>query len=95
MEALAGVTAESMADELIAGKDRFDWMPGAAGLGRQPLLVLTSDDGLAQQGDSLVAAVRADAKSRVQTVHVATDHGWSGARIRLEQEVISWLQTLP
>jgi pimeloyl-ACP methyl ester carboxylesterase len=94
MEALAGVTAESMADELMAGKDNYDWMPGAAGLARQPLLVLTADDGLAEQADKLVAAVRSDGTSRVKTVHVATDHGWSGARIRLEQEVISWLGQL-
>ena len=94
MESLAGVTAESMADEMIANRDRFDWMPGAAGLARQPLLVLTADDGLAQQGDSLVAAVRTGREAHVQAVHVATDHSWSGARIRLEQEVISWLSQL-
>jgi pimeloyl-ACP methyl ester carboxylesterase len=94
MESLAGVTAESMADELIANRVAFDWTAGAAGLARAPLLVLTSDDGLAPAATALAAKVRAAPGARVAEVHVATDHGWSGARIRLEQEVLSWLDQL-
>ncbi len=45
--------------------------------------------------DKLVGQVRADGDSHVTAVHVATDHSWSDARIRLETEVISWLATLP
>jgi pimeloyl-ACP methyl ester carboxylesterase len=95
MESLAGVTAESMADEVLAHRAEFDWAPGAAGLARAPLLVLTADDGLAPMADALAASVRAAPGSRVTNVHVATDHPWSGARIRLEHEVISWLSALP
>ena len=95
MESLAGVTAEIMADELLANSAAFDWTPGAAGLARKPLLVLTSDDGLAPAAVALAAKVKAVPGARVATVHAATDHGWSGARIRLEQEVIGWLQALP
>lgn len=94
MESLAGVTADSMADEALANRAAFDWAPGAAGLARMPLLVLTSDDGLAARADALAAAVQATPGSQVTKAHAATDHGWSGARIRLEQEVISWLQGL-
>jgi pimeloyl-ACP methyl ester carboxylesterase len=95
MESLAGVTAESMADEVLANAAAFDWGPGAAGLARQPLLVLTSDDGLAPAADALAAKVEALPGARVSAIHAATDHGWSGARIWLEQEVINWLQALP
>jgi hypothetical protein len=94
MESLAGVTAGSMADEVIRNKARFDWSREAAALARAPLLVLTSDDGLAPAADRLAAAVRAAPSGRVTQVHVATDHPWSGARIRLEQEVIAWLEAL-
>jgi acetyl esterase/lipase len=94
MEALAGVTAESMADEMLAHNAAFDWSPGAAGLARAPLLVLTSDDGLAPAADALAASVSTMPGARVSRVHVATDHGWSGARIRLEQEVLAWLDGL-
>lgn len=95
MESLAGVTAQGMADEVLAHAAAFDWTAGAAGLARRPLLVLTSDDGLAPMSDALAAKVKAAPGARVATVHAATDHGWSGARIRLEQEVVRWLQTLP
>ncbi|HEX8239410.1 MAG TPA: alpha/beta fold hydrolase [Allosphingosinicella sp.] len=95
MEALAGVTAESMADELLANAAAFDWTPGAAGLAGRPLLVLTSEDGLAPASDSLAAAVKAAPGARVSAVHANTDHGWSGARIRLADEVIKWLEALP
>jgi uncharacterized protein len=92
MESLAGVTAGSMADEVLTHRANFDWAPGAAGLSKAPLLVLTSDDGLAPAADALAVSIPG---GRVSKVHVATDHSWSGARIRLEQEVISWLQSLP
>jgi pimeloyl-ACP methyl ester carboxylesterase len=95
MESLAGASAESMADELLANAAAFDWTAGGAGLAHKPLLVLTSDDGLAPAADALAASVKALPAARVTTVHAATDHGWSGARIRLEQEVIDWLQALP
>jgi uncharacterized protein len=95
MEALAGVTAETMADEVLANAAAFDWTPGATGLARHPLLVLTSDDGLAPMSDALIAAVTAAPGAKVSAVHAGTDHGWSGARIRLAQEVIKWLEAMP
>jgi acetyl esterase/lipase len=94
MESLAGVTAQSTADELLANAAAFDWTPAAPRLARLPLLVLTSDDGLAPAADALAATVRKAPGARVASVHVATDHGWSGARIRLEQEVLGWLERL-
>ena len=94
MEALAGVTAASMADEVLANSAPFDWTTGAAGLARSPLLILTSDDGLAPMSEALAAAVKVAPGARVTAVHVRTDHSWSGARIRLAQEVLSWLAGL-
>jgi hypothetical protein len=59
------------------------------------MLVLTSDDGLAPFSDSLVAAVRRQKNDRVTTMHQATDHSWSDARIALESAVLRWLERLP
>jgi pimeloyl-ACP methyl ester carboxylesterase len=94
MESLAGVTAESMADEVRAhGKDfRFD--SAAAGLVQTPLLALTSDDGLAPGTDALVHAIEVQGGHKVTTMHVATDHGWSDHRIALESAILNWLATL-
>jgi pimeloyl-ACP methyl ester carboxylesterase len=93
-ETLAGTSPEIMADELIAGRTGFDFVPSAAGLAKQPLLVLSSDDGLAPQTDALIAAVRKAGGRRVTAFHAATDHGWSDHRVYLEAQVIRWLQGL-
>lgn len=95
METLAGTTAEQMADELIANGARWRFAAAAPGLEATPLLVLTSDDGLAPQADALLALVRARGNRRVTTAHFATDHGWSDRRIALQDAVIRWLQALP
>ena len=93
-ETLAGTSPEQMADELIAGHDSFDFMKAAPGLALHPLLVLSSDDGLAPQTDALVVAVRKAGGTRITTVHAATDHSWSDHRIFLEAQVINWLNGL-
>ena len=93
MESLS-TTAQEMADELGQQQPRFDWIPGISGLARRPLLVLSSDDGFAPDTDALARAVRGVRGSRVTTLHVATDHGWSDRRIRLQSEVIRWISTL-
>ena len=93
MESLA-TTAQAMADEVEQRQPQFDWTSQAAGLAHRPLLILSSDDGLAPGTDALAAAVRAVAGSNVTTLHVATDLSWSDRRIRLETEVIRWLATL-
>ncbi len=48
---------------------------------------LISDDGLAPGTDALAAAIRKDGGIRLKTLHVATDHSWSDARVRLQAEV--------
>ena len=83
-----------MADELIANAPANRAAAGAAGLVSIPMLVLTSDDGLAPGSDSLVAAIRAAGGTMVTTAHVPTDHSWSDARLQLESLVIDWLEAL-
>jgi pimeloyl-ACP methyl ester carboxylesterase len=94
MESLAGVTAEQMADELRRNADRFALRHTVAGLRAMPVLVLSSDDGLAPASDTLVTALRAVGNTRVTAQHVATDHSWSDHRIALTAAVITWLQRL-
>lgn len=95
MESLAGTSAEKMADEVIAISPRLSFTADVAkGLADKPLLVLTSDDGLAPSAEKLAKAVQAAGGRSVTVRHEATDHGWSGKRIALEAAVISWLQRL-
>ena len=94
-ETLAGTSPEIMADELIAGRDAFNFLQAAPGLAKKSLLVLSSDDGLAPQTDALIAAVRAQGGRHITSLHAASDHSWSDRRILLEAQVIRWLQSLP
>jgi pimeloyl-ACP methyl ester carboxylesterase len=96
MEALAGVTAESMADEALAHAKEFrvDSERVASGLAQIRLLALTSDDGLAGNTEALVHAIEAQGGKNVKTIHAATDHSWSDKRIFLESTIISWLSEL-
>ncbi len=93
-ETLAGTSPEIMADELIAGREKFDFLQTAPGLAKKSLLVLSSDDGLAPQTNALIAAVRTKGGTRITSVHVATDHGWNDKRVLLQAHVIRWLQGL-
>ena len=90
MESL-NTTAERMADEVMANGAKWTFDVAAPGLASTPLLVLTSDDGLAPMNDALVKNLRARGNTRITTAHEATDHGWSDRRIALEAYVLRWL----
>jgi uncharacterized protein len=94
MESLAGVTAESMADELLTGAPKWHVADATPGLARLPLLVITSNDGLAPQSDALVKAVRAKGNASVTSVHYPTDHSYSDKRIAVEEAVLEWLERM-
>jgi pimeloyl-ACP methyl ester carboxylesterase len=95
LESLAGTSPEKMADEIIGFSPRLSFNAEVAeGLAGKPLLVLTSDDGLAPGSEKLVKAIQADGGKQVTLRHEATDHSWSGKRIALEAAVIAWLQGL-
>src|ERR1700722_6575363 len=95
MESLAGVTAESMADEVIKNAKAFRMTNAAEGLVSTPLLALTSDDGLAPHTEALLHAIREHGGKNITERHEATDHSWSDHRIALESMIITWLQRLP
>lgn len=94
MESLAGTTPARLADELIAHAADWQFKTDYDGLSAVPLLVITSDDGLAASNDALVAAVRARGNRNVQTAHFATDHPYSDQRIGMESAVIRWLEAI-
>jgi uncharacterized protein len=94
MESLAGVTAQSMADEVTANANAFSLGNAAPGLAKLPLLVITSDDGLAPAAAALVKTIEGQGGKNVTTAHFATDHSYSDHRIALESEVLQWLASL-
>ncbi len=87
-------TPEKMADELTTGAKAFALKDTAAGLAKLPVLVLSSDDGLAPKTDALAASIKA-LGGKVETHHFTTDHSYSDARLALQAAVIAWLGSLP
>ena len=94
MESLNG-TPEGIADDAIATVRAHTFTSAAPGLAKLPLLVLTSNDGLAPNANALVKTVETAGNSHVTVIHADTDHGWSDRRIFLEATVLNWLQKLP
>lgn len=88
-------TPEKMADELATPTiTSMTLKSAAAGLAKIPVLILSSDDGLAPGTDALATSIK-QAGGKVTKAHEATDHSWSDRRIRLASLVIDWLQALP
>jgi uncharacterized protein len=94
MESLAGVTPQRMANEITANAKAFSIGNAVPGLTKLPLLVITSDDGLAPVAAALVKQIEAQGGKNVKTAHFATDHSYSDHRIALESEVLQWLAGL-
>lgn len=86
-------TPDKMADEL-PGIKTMTLKSAVDGLAKLPVLVLSSDDGLAPATDALAASIR-QAGGNVTTKHEATDHSWSDRRITLAGHIVDWLETLP
>ncbi|HOY80172.1 MAG TPA: alpha/beta fold hydrolase [Hyphomonadaceae bacterium] len=88
-------TPEKMADELATPAiTSMTLNSAAAGLAKIPVLILSSDDGLAPGTDALAVAIQ-QAGGKITKAHEATDHSWSDRRLRLASLVIDWLQALP
>ena len=95
MESLVGVTPAEMASEIEANAGHWDFVTFAPQLSKHPLLLVTSDDGLAGASAALEKAMHKLGPDPVTAVHLTTDHSYSGKRIALETTVISWLDGLP
>ncbi len=94
MAPLAGCTPESLAQEIIANHAQWDFATNAPKLATRPILVITSDDGLAPANDAFVAAAKKAGSTKVTATHMATDHSYSDHRIALETTVLTWLEAL-
>ena len=94
-EALAGVTGETMTDELAAHGSQWTFATAAPNLTHTRLLVLYGDDFVTADSVKLLGAIKAAGGTLAQSAHVPTDHSWSDHRIALEALVINWLQGLP
>jgi pimeloyl-ACP methyl ester carboxylesterase len=94
MAPLAGCTPESLAEEVITNAAAWNVPNLAPKLTSRPVLVITSDDGLAPSNDAFVAALHKAGATDISTVHLTTDHSYSDQRIALEKAVLEALEYL-
>ncbi len=94
MAPLAGCTPESLAKEIIANAAAWNVPKLAPKLATRPVLVITSDDGLAPSNDAFVTALHKADATDITTVHLTTDHSYSDQRIALEKAVLEALESL-
>jgi uncharacterized protein len=94
MAPLAGCTPESLAKEVIANAAAWNVPNLAPKLTTRPVLVITSDDGLALSNDAFVEALHKAGGTDITTVHLTTDHSYSDQRIALEKAVLEALEYL-
>ena len=94
MAPLAGCTPEGLARETLANAAQWRFQSKAESLRSRPVLIVTSDDGLAPANAAFAEALRKAGNDRVTTLHVPTDHAYSDQRIALSTTVLKWLASL-
>jgi uncharacterized protein len=94
MAPLAGCTPESLAKEVIANAAAWNVPSLAPKLADRPVLVITSDDGLAPSNDAFVEALHKAGAKEITMVHLTTDHSYSDQRIALQSSVLESLEYL-
>ncbi len=67
----------------------WQWSARAAQIAPRPVLVITSDDGLAATGTAAAAA--AGGARPAQVIHMTTDHSFNDHRTALAAAVLTWL----
>lgn len=95
MAPLAGCTPTGLANELADHVASWPFMGKVDVLKDRTALIVTSDDGLADDNNTFAAALRQAGDRHVSTVHLPTDHAYSDRRIELSRAVLHWLATLP
>jgi pimeloyl-ACP methyl ester carboxylesterase len=94
MAPLAGTTPEGLAREIVANTTKWNFISLVPKLASRPVLILTSDDGMAPPNDAFVEALRKAGNEQVKAIHIATDHSYSDHRIALEQAILDGLDYL-
>lgn len=85
-------SAASLAADVGAHTAEWDWGKRAALMAGRPVLVLTSDDGLARIGAAAADAVDAAGGPKATRVHLTTDHSFNDHRVALAATVATWLE---
>ncbi len=88
---LHGTDPHALAAEIVDHREAWDLDGLATKIAPRPVLLLTADDGSNPGSIRFEQALQTAGDTRVERMHAATDHSWSGRRIELETIVLNWL----
>ena len=92
---LLNADAGNLADEALRDGAGWDLTKQASALAGRPLLIVTSNDGLAPSDEAIAVAVTAaKADAKVTKIHFETNHGYNDKRIALAGALVSWLEDI-
>lgn len=87
---LAGTSGEALAREIKDHSSELNFLNLASKIAPRPVLVVTSNDGLAPIDHALVEALKKAGDSKVTEKHWDTDHSYSGQRAELCNAILDW-----
>jgi pimeloyl-ACP methyl ester carboxylesterase len=91
---LAGTSAETLGREVFTNRATMVFSTFTQSLAARPVLIITSNDGLAPDNDKFAASLQQAGDKHVQTLHYATDHSYSDHRIQLASAILNFLATI-
>ncbi len=91
---LAGCTPASLGHEIFLNRNRWNFLNFVPQLATHPVLILTSDDGLAPASQKLFTALQQAPGKQAQLLHIPTDHAYSNRRIELTTDILRFLNTI-
>jgi hypothetical protein len=86
---LRGTTAGILVKELQSHTQEWDLVTLAPLWRGRPVLIVSADDRFRDEDDAVAAA--AD-PAQLHTVHLSTDHAYSGQRVALTRALLQWLR---
>jgi pimeloyl-ACP methyl ester carboxylesterase len=89
---LVGADAQSLANEVEHSPEAWNLLTLAPALKRYPVLLVWADRGIADQNQTLAAAIRKAGAKQLTTTHFPSDHAFSDHRIALSRAVVAWLE---
>jgi uncharacterized protein len=91
---LAGCTVESLVNEAYEHRGAWNFNDFTANLASRPVMVVSSEDGLAPADQTFATALKKAGNTKVTEVHFPTDHAYSDHRIALTTAVLNWLASI-
>ena len=85
-------SVESLFEDARTHQVEWNWANRAKLLAGRPVLVLTSDDGLAPTGQAAARAIETAGGPKPTVVHMTTDHSFNDHRVALSSTVLAWLE---